>query len=346
MNGTPDRHAESVRLRAAALGLAQVGITAAARPTRFDSFLAALADGQHAGMAWLAREDSVARRADPSLLLPGARSLIMVALPYATGDEPAEGIARYALGADYHRVLGQRLEALADHVRALGGQARPFVDSSPVCEVAHAAAAGLGWIGRNTLLLRPEGGSWWLLGGLVTDLELPADTPMADRCGTCRRCLDACPTGALVAPYQLDAARCLSYLTIEHKDTTPDALRAAQGEWVFGCDICQEVCPWCRPRAEHAADDELRASAHRLSPGAAWLALGAEALRRLVADTPLARPKRRGLLRNVCVALGNRPRLTAEERAALRAACLDAEPLVAEHAAWALARHAAESEEE
>ncbi|MBI5832605.1 MAG: tRNA epoxyqueuosine(34) reductase QueG [Armatimonadetes bacterium] len=336
----------AIREAATALGFGRCGFAPATRPARFESYLEALAAGRHAGMAWLARDDAVHQRSDPTLLLPGARSIVMVATRYATGAEPSGGVARYARGADYHEVLGARLERLAERVRELGGQARPFVDSSAVCEVAHAAAAGLGWIGRNTLLLHPDGGSWWLLGGLLTDLELVPDEPLAERCGTCRRCLDACPTGALVAPYQLDAARCLSYLTIEHKGATPAELRSAQGDWVFGCDICQEVCPWCRPRGEGLVDAELAAPAERPAPSAEWLTLPADQFRARVAGTPLARPKRRGLLRNLGHVLGNREHLSATERAALAAALADEEPLVAESARWAWARQAGESGEE
>ena len=335
----------TIRASALNLGFHRVGFCAVARPPRFDSFLEALAAGRMGEMAWLAREDSVAQRADPARLLADARSIVMVALRYADGAEPSGGVARYARFADYHDVLGQRLAKLAETVRELGGQARTFVDSSALCEVAHAVQAGLGWIGRNTLLLHPDGGSWYLLGGLLTDLDLIPDTPMADRCGSCRRCLDACPTGALIAPYHLDAARCLSYLTIEHRGETPADLREAQGDWVLGCDICQEVCPWCRPRHGAPLDAELTATAHGLTPTSDWLTADPDDLRRTLRGTPLARPKRRGLLRNLCVALGNRARLSARERAALRLAAADAEPLVAQHARWALDRHAAESED-
>lgn len=330
------------RLRAAAadLGLDRLGCAPAARPPGFEGYLAGLASGRWDALPWLAREDAVAARAAPASLLPGARTIVMVALRYATGAEPADGVARYAHFTDYHDLLPPRLRALGAVVAELGGQARIFCDTSAVSEVEHAVAAGLGWRGQNTLLLSERGGSWWLLGGLLTDLELPLDQPVPDRCGSCTACLDACPTGALLGDRQIDAERCLSLQTIEQRGPVPEALRPALRDWVFGCDVCQEVCPWSRPRpTSPPPDPALAATAHGWRPAAAWLAAPSDDLRAAVRRTPLTRPKPAGLRRNLCLWLGAQRQISLSQIDALRSAAADESPLVAEAAAWALARH-------
>ena len=195
-------------------------------------------------------ERRVEERLDPARVLPEARSVLCVALNYYQGEAPDPSwrpVARYAWGRDYHDVIGPRLERLAAHLaEAAGARSRGYVDTGPVLERDLAARAGLGWIGKNTMLLHPRLGSWFFIGVLLTTAELAHDQPLADRCGTCRACLDACPTGAFVAPYVLDARRCVSYLTIEHRgDIAPEA-HAGMAGWQFGCDICQDVCPWNR----------------------------------------------------------------------------------------------------
>ena len=338
------------RALALALGFDRAGI-APAMPTERMTFLREWLDRGYAGeMDWLSRHAD--ERADPRRILPGARSVIAVALLYDPGEPLPPGpvaagrVARYAGGDDYHEVLGERLEALGDALEARAGRAvsrRAYVDTGPVLERELCARAGLGWIGKNTCLIDPELGSYLFLGVLLTDLPLAADAPEPDHCGTCRACLDACPTEAFPEPYVLDASRCLSYTTIELRGSIPEDLRAKQGDWVFGCDVCQEVCPWNqRPRRRIPADAAgLRA---KLAPRVAWrtsslawlLSLDEEAWRAATLDTALRRAKWRGLLRNALVAAGNAadPSLLP----AIRRHAAGDDPLLAEHARWALAR--------
>lgn len=250
------------------LGFAEAGIATAepVAPRRADAYRAWIAQGKHAEMHYLAR--NLDQRLDPGLLMPGARSVIMVADQYRTRGNareplpPGSGrIARYAQGDDYHLVMKQRLHALCDALRPEhpSHQFRAFVDTAPVHERELAQRAGLGWIGKNTLLINPRKGSWLFLGGVLTTLEIAAPTPRPraaepDHCGTCTRCIDACPTNA-ITPYSVDATRCISYLTIERRSESPppNNLAAAFGEWLYGCDVCQEVCPHNSPRPEHVA---------------------------------------------------------------------------------------------
>jgi epoxyqueuosine reductase len=339
-----------VKQLARALGFDRVGI-APAEPGPHAGFLRDWLARGHAGeMAWLARR--VEARIDPRLVLPEARSAIAVGVFYEpsappTTPAPARGeVARYAGGEDYHDVLGERLRALGDALEALVGRAvrrRAYVDTGPVLERALAASAGLGWIGKNTCLIDPELGSYLFLGVLLCDLELPPDAPEPDHCGSCRACLDACPTAAFPEAYVLDATRCLSYTTIELRGALPEPLRAAQGDRVFGCDVCQEVCPWnLRGRRPLPGDPAgLRA---RLAPRAEWrrpalawlLSLSEDAWRAATRRTALRRAKWRGLLRNALVAAGNAgdPGLIP----LVRRHAEGPDPLLAEHARWALAR--------
>jgi epoxyqueuosine reductase len=331
---------------AAAVGIARVDDAAAGldrgRLRRW------LAEGFAGEMGYLAALES--RRADPRLSLPGARSLVAAAFDYAFPEEEeahrarravrgAGRVARYARGRDYHRLLPRRLHRVLAFLQAErpGTRGRVYVDTGPVLERAWAARAGVGWVGKHSLLLRREGGSWFLLGVILVDCELVADAPAEPRCGSCTRCIDACPTGAIVAPYQVDARRCISYLTIELRGAMPRALRPLVGDRIFGCDDCQDACPW----NEHAAAarlDDLRARPDLLeTPLAAWLELDAEGFRRRFSGRPIARAKREGFLRNVCVALGNSRRPEAAEPLA-RALAGDPSALVRGHAAWALGR--------
>jgi epoxyqueuosine reductase len=308
------------------------------------TFLAQWIARGHAGeMGYLTGQ--VDRRGDLRTAFPWARSVLCVGLqydtphPYSTEAPAGRGwIARYAWGDDYHDVMRALLERLRERLTAEAGpfESRAYVDTGPIAEKAWAAAAGLGALGKNTCLLHPEHGSWFFLGELVTDLELPADAPRADMCGSCTACLDACPTQAFPSPYVLDATRCISYLTIELKSAIPEPLREGLGRHVFGCDICQDVCPWNRKRRHHGP------SAFEPRPGALAPELGAlaslepDAFSARFAKSPVKRAKRRGLLRNVAVALGNEGR--AEQRPLLERLAQDADPLVAEHARWGLAR--------
>jgi epoxyqueuosine reductase len=308
------------------------------------AFLAEWVARGHAGeMAYLSGQ--VARRSDLRAAFPWARSVLCVGLQYDTRhpySKDAPGgrgwISRYAWGDDYHDVMQAMLERLGERLQAELGplQARGYVDTGPIAEKAWAAAAGLGALGKNVCLLHPEHGSWFFLGELVTDLDVPRDLPRVDMCGSCTACLDACPTQAFPAPYVLDATRCISYLTIELKGAIPERLRERLGRHVFGCDICQDVCPWNRKR-RHAGGPAFEPRPGAESPELAELAsLDAEAFGVRFHRSPLKRARRRGLLRNVAVAIGNTG--GASQRALLERLAQDADPLVAEHARWALAR--------
>ncbi|MGB7157737.1 MAG: tRNA epoxyqueuosine(34) reductase QueG [Tepidisphaeraceae bacterium] len=244
--------AAEVKRRAKELGFDLVGITDA-RPSAYRDYLRNwLDDGQAGTMDYLAERFD--ERTDPAVVLPGARSVICVALNYHVplDDVPAEEranhgrVARYALGKDYHDPLKHRLYALADWLRDIvpGARTKTGVDTAPLMEKELAARAGIGWQGKNTCVINPQIGSWLLLGEIITTVDLPLDEPVIDRCGTCTRCIDACPTGAITGPYQLDARRCISYLTIEHKGPIAAELAAKMGDWIYGCDVCQDVCPF------------------------------------------------------------------------------------------------------
>ena len=340
------------RIRSAGLGLGftQVGFAPAERPVHAEAYERWLDAGRHADMAWMARPDAVRRRLDPGEALPGCRTIIVTTLSYAPAkaEESAQStgdpiVARYARGRDYHDWFEERLDALAGEVRAVDPDAgvKRYVDYGPVLERDHAQRAGLGWIGKNTMLIHPELGSWLLLGELLTTLEVEPDDPFVpDRCGSCRRCIDACPTDAILEHRAIDSRLCISYLTIELRGSIPVELRAPIGTRVFGCDICQEVCPWNRDpapgdpeqltRGRPAAFPALRDWAERL------LTMGAEAYREAYRGTPLSRPGRDAMLRNLCVGLGNSGE--PEAAAVLRRCLADDSELVREHAAWALGR--------
>jgi epoxyqueuosine reductase len=293
-------------------------------------------DAGHAGtMGYLERGRD--RRADPGRVLPGARSIVVCALGYFQGPAAVgpPGVARYAWGADYHGVMEPRLRVLADTIAACapGTAARAYVDTGPLLERDLAARAGLGWVGKNTMLLHPALGSFFFIGTVLTTAELEADAPLPDRCGTCTRCLDACPTDAFVGPYELDARRCIAYLTIEHRGPIPATLRSGVGGWTFGCDVCQDVCPWNR-RAPVTREAAFGARPH--PPLAELLALDEVTYLDRFRGSPLKRARREGLARNAAVALGNRG--ARGDVAALTRALSHAEPIVRSHAAWALGR--------
>jgi len=303
-------------------------------------------------MGWLGRRVDV--RLDPRRVLAGARSVVALGLVYDPGDPPpapvaSARIARYAGGDDYHGVLVGRVRAFEAALPALAGRpirTRGYVDTGPLLERPLAARAGLGWIGKNTLLIHPRLGSYLFLGAVVTDLELAPDAPEPDHCGSCRACLDACPTQAFPEPWVLDATRCISYATIEARGPVPEAARVPQGAWAFGCDVCQEVCPWNR-RERREVPPDAHGLRGRLAPRAEWrrpalrwlLELDEEAWRRATRRTALRRARWRGLLRNALVAAGNSGDRELAPLVARHAASADA--LVAEHARWALARLAA-----
>lgn len=316
------------RLKAAAYGLGfdLCGIAAfgpADTAAQFDAWLAA---GYHGEMAYLARRREVT----------GVTHAIVVALDYG-GKEPDGPVARYARGRDYHDVMLERLAELHEWLEAEVGRpvsGKAYVDTGPILERDLARRAGLGWFGKNTMLIHPRLGSFFFLGAILVDLELTADAPFeSEHCGTCTRCLDACPTQALVAPGVMDARRCISYLTIELKGAIPETLRSGLGDHVYGCDVCQDVCPW-NVRFARALDEPALAPRAEID-AVEMLALDDAGFRERYRGTAITRAKRRGLARNAAVVLGNRGDASALPMLE-RAASEDPDPVVREHAAWAI----------
>jgi epoxyqueuosine reductase len=340
-------------------GFDRVGFAAAGRAPHAERFAQWLARGHDADMSYLAR--NAARRQDPRLVVPGARGVIAMALHYraregedleeasaGAGDAGTTGtISSYAQGEDYHRVLEKRLKTAAGALRARFPEEtfRYYADTGPVLERAWAEAAGIGWIGKNACAIDPMRGSYFFIGVILTTLELSPDEPSANHCGSCRLCLDACPTAAIVAPYEIDARRCVSYLTIENRGPIPEALRAGVGGLVFGCDLCQEVCPFNRPaNLPPAVTAELAARPENRAPRLAELAgLDHEAaFRERFPRSAVRRARFPGFLRNVVVAIGNSGQAGMAhllDRVERRAAALGAAPVaLAETIAWARRR--------
>ena len=346
---------DRIRALALALGFDRVRFTAPHASGHMEFYRNWIEEGAHGEMGYLAREDSIARRGDLRLTMADVRSVVLVTHNYYQPDPPGlaeDGrravIARYARGDDYHDIMKRRLVKLLagigeDVGRRVSGRA--YVDTGPILERELAMRAGLGWLAKNTMLIDPGRGSYFFLGILLLDLELPEDEPFTeDRCGTCRSCLDACPTGALLgrdaqgAPV-MDARRCISYLTIEHRGPIPPELRAQVGNRIYGCDICQEVCPWNVKFQTPAAEPAYRARPELDGPllvelAERLLAMDDEAFSRAFRGSPVKRARRDGLLRNVCVGLGNLGGVDAV--AVLERALQDGAPLVRGHAAWGL----------
>jgi len=335
---------EQLKAEAHRQGFMLAGVTPAVTPTGLARFHQWLESGYAGEMKYF--PDRAHAYEHPRHVLDGARSVVMLAMNYATERPQTPGagegrIARYAWGtADYHDVIHERLHQLADYLRALAPDARVrgVVDTAPLLEREFAQLAGLGWVGKNTLLLNKHAGSWFFLAALLTDLELEYDAPhVANHCGTCRACLDACPTEAFPQPGVLDATRCISYLTIELRDMIPLELREGIGNWLFGCDVCQDVCPW--NRRERPTDEPAFQPQPAFDPVnvVELFTLDDDAFRRQFRKTPLWRSKRRGILRNAAIVLGNQPP-TAAGREALITGLNDAEPLIRAASAWALGR--------
>ena len=301
-----------------------------------------LAAQMHGSMAWLARDPE--RRGDPTLIVPEARTVLVVARNYFTGHAPAEEtgrarISRYAWGDEYHDVLRQAVRRLYDQIRTLapGAAGRYYVDTGPVMEKAWAEVAGLGWIGKHTNVIRTGEGSWFFLGAILLDVQLDYGRPASNRCGTCTACIDVCPTDAIVAPYVLDARRCISYLTIENRGPIPRAFRGPMGNRVFGCDDCQDVCPWNRFAVPGASAAAFAPRPDNQAPLLTELfQLDLDGFRERFRRSPVKRARFEGFRRNVAVALGN----TGDLRAVppLCEALHEDSPLVRGHCAWALGR--------
>lgn len=330
---------DGIRRRAAELGFDLVGIAPAVSPPGYHRLVEWLSAGYAAEMRWIERRKEAYQTADG--VLPGTRSVIMVAMNYHEGSQHAAGarVSRYAWGtADYHDLMRERLKLLADDIHKLRPTARSrvVVDTAPLLERDFARLAGIGWFGKNTMLISRQIGSWFFLGAVLTDVELDYDQPhQTDHCGSCTRCLDACPTDAFPEPGVLDANRCISYLTIEHRQAPiPDALRSSIGPWLFGCDICQDVCPWNR-FAPESSESVFQPFLDRNPVDCrALLRMDATQFREHFAKTPLLRPGRAGLLRNAAIVLGNLRCIEAEPE--LTAALNDPESLIRGAAVWAL----------
>jgi epoxyqueuosine reductase len=331
-----------IKEEAQRVGFELVGISPVAVPAHEESFAKWLRKGLGGEMGYLNRTEELRR--DPKKLVPWAVSVISVGMNYFTPpprpENPAgaEGwISRYAWGDDYHDLVKQKLDLLLETIRKIHSgpvEGRAFVDSGPVLERGIAGAAGIGWIGKNTHLISPQKGSWFFLGELFLSIELAYDRAIKDRCGQCDLCLKACPTGAFVGPYVLDARRCISYLTIELRGSIPRHLRPLMGNHIFGCDICQEVCPY-NVKAQPTREESFQPRDGLYAPDLVLLlSLTEEEFRRRFKGSPITRAKRRGFLRNVAVALGN---LRSREAVpALIQALQDEDALVRGHAAWAL----------
>ncbi|WP_206930627.1 tRNA epoxyqueuosine(34) reductase QueG [Roseococcus thiosulfatophilus] len=339
MNSAAEIRAEALRLGFDAVGFTRAHLPEEAR-ARLDASLAA---GQHGSMEWMERR--VEQRAHPRALWPEAVSVISLGQNYGPGYDPLASLARpsratiscYAQGRDYHDVVKKRLKALGQWMaqRFKGEPLKVFVDTAPVMEKPLAQQAGLGWQGKHSNLVSREWGSWLFLGEIYTTLDLPPDASERDHCGTCRACLDACPTAAFPAPYVLDARRCISYLTIEHRGPIPREFRAAMGNRIYGCDDCLAACPWNK-FARGAAEIALHPRGEVAPPLAELAALDDAGFRARFAGSPIKRIGRNRFLRNVAIAIGNSG--DAALRPAAQALAHDPDPVLAEAASWALER--------
>jgi epoxyqueuosine reductase len=307
----------------------------AARADHADAYLGWLKEGFHGEMEWLNRDP--ARRSDPAQVLSGARTMLILAKNYFQGNTPrtAPGrIARYAWGEDYHALMLDQMKPIDSFLSRNGGAQKCYVDTGPILERDFAATSGLSWQGKSTICLNEQLGTWFFIGVILTTLELTPDEPARNRCGRCTRCIDACPTSAITEPYRLDARRCISYLTIENKGSIPIEYRTAIGDRIYGCDDCLEACPWNR-FAKQTREIRFSLPDHLQSKSLRELALLTdEEFRSLFRNSPIKRIKRHRFVRNICVALGNVG--TEDDVPVLTRLASDSEPLIAEHATWAL----------
>lgn len=329
----------SVKEWATALGFDDCRIATAKTATHATHFHQWLEDGHHGDMTWLERNPT--RRTDPREVLPGCKSIITLALNYYTGPSPfPEGhpqdyrIARYSWNNDYHDLIEKRLAALNQKLIEIGGTQRYYVDTGPILERDFATDAGLGWNGKSTVQIHRHLGTWFFLAELLTTLDLTPDPPFGDHCGKCTRCITACPTQAITSPHQLDARRCISYLTIEHKGPIPLELRRPIGDRIYGCDDCLDACPWNRfakTSREISLHPRPEIFSHTLRD---FLKMTLEDFRTTFAKSPIKRIKHPRFIRNVCIALGNTG--TPADLPALEIAAQNPDPLISEHAQWAI----------
>src|ERR1700722_18237617 len=306
----------------------------AVQASHANEYFSWLQTGNHGDMAWLGRDP--ARRGDPTRVLVEAKTVLVLAPNYFQGQNPRRHqgkIARYAWGDDYHKIMLQNMIPIDSFLRENGGRQKCYVDTGPILERDFAAASGLSWQGKSTMCLNERLGTWFFIGVILTTLELEADSPVKNRCGSCTRCIDICPTQAITLPYQLDARRCISYLTIENKGPIPLEFRTAIGDRIYGCDDCLEVCPWNR-FAEQTRETKFHLPEQLMTLSLRELALLTDdQFRALFRNSPIKRIKRARFVRNVCVALGNVG--TAEDLTVLNQLAHDPDPLIAEHASWA-----------
>jgi epoxyqueuosine reductase len=346
---------QAIKEKARQLGFILAGVTSSEPPPHYPAFENWLADGKHGAMNYLAEERSRTRRADPKQILPECKSILVLAMPYEKDLTGFSGnikpvrskfrVASYALGDDYHDIIPPRLQQIVEFIEEQVGHPIPnryYTDTGPILERDLAQRAGLGWAGKNTLLINPKAGSTFFLAEILLGIELEPDEPfVTDHCGTCARCINACPTQCILPNRTLDARRCISYLTIELKNDIPEELRPLMKDWIFGCDICQQVCPWNRfsPQADSAFEPKIP-----LPVLTSDLTLTSVEFNQRFKKSPIKRAKRRGYLRNLAVAIGNTGSKNDIPR--LEQAANDDEPLVREHAKWALKEVKARSENE
>ena len=328
---------QAIKEKARQLGFILAGVTSCQPPAHYSAFETWLNDGKHGTMNYLSEERSRTRRADPKQILPECKSILVLALPYANVEGRMQNaefqIASYALGDDYHDIIPLRLKQIVEFIEEQVGHEIPnryYTDTGPILERELAQRAGLGWIGKNSMLINPKAGSTFFLAEILLGLDIEPDDPLiTDHCGTCTRCLSACPTQAILPDRTLDARRCISYLTIENKGDIPEELRPLMQNWIFGCDICQMVCPWNRFSAP--ADPAFETLAESQTSD---LILSSVEFNQRFKKSPIKRAKRRGYLRNLAVAIGNNG--NKDDLSLLEQAAQDNEPLVREHANWAM----------